>query len=716
MSSEVTTPVVAMTGGSLLVVDDNELNRDALSQLLAHRGYAVTVAADGPDALALVGRQPFDLVLLDVEMPGLSGLEVLTELRGSYSQTDLPIIMVTARTSGDDVVEAFRLGANDYVTKPIDFAVAMARIGTHLGHKRAVEKLRESEERYALAVHGANDGLWDWNLRTNEVHWSPRWKSLLGFADSEIGTGPDEWFSRVHHEDIDRVREALARHLHGGDGHYESEHRILHHSGTYRWVRCRGAAIRDAAGAATRLAGSLTDITDAKVADALTGLPNRLLFVDLLDRAIKRSERRRDYRFALLALGLDRFQTVNDSLGLETADRVLVAVARRLQASLRSTDVITGHEFTLARLGGDEFTVLLDDIADVSDAFRVAERLRLALQQPFDVDGRQVFTSASIGIAVSTTGYDTPDDILRDAATALHRVKADGNTRCELFDAGMRQRAIARLEVETDLRRAVENRDFVVFYQPIVSLATGSIAGFEALARWRHPRGLVSPSEFIPVAEDTGMILQIGRMVLEESCHQLARWQRQFGGRAPRVVCVNVSSRQFADAELAGHIEHILADARLKSSSLKLEITESAFLGDLLAAQLTLSRVRALGVECSLDDFGTGYSSLSHLHSLQVDTVKIDRSFVSRIGGADNGDEMVKAIIGLAHTLGMDVVAEGVETLEQCTQLRRFGCEFAQGFFFSRPVASDGAERLIEAFGGAGLLDPREPRHPSLSL
>ena len=302
----------------------------------------VTVAADGPDALALAARQPFDLVLLDVEMPGLSGLEVLTELRGSYSQTDLPIIMVTARTSGDDVVEAFRLGANDYVTKPIDFAVALARIGTHLGHKRAVEKLRESEERYALAVHGANDGLWDWNLRTNEVHWSPRWKSLLGFADSEIGTGPDEWFSRVHHEDVDRVREALARHLHGGDGHYESEHRILHRSGTYRWVRCRGAAIRDAAGAATRLAGSLTDITDTKVADALTGLPNRLLFVDLLDRAIKRSERRRDYRFALLALGLDRFQTVNDSLGLETADRLLVAVARRLQASLRSTDVITG--------------------------------------------------------------------------------------------------------------------------------------------------------------------------------------------------------------------------------------------------------------------------------------------------------------------------------------------------------------------------------------
>ena len=274
-------------------------------------------------------------------MPGMSGLEVLSRLRETHSQTALPVIMVTARTQGTDIVEAFGLGANDYVTKPIDFPVALARIRTHLSHKWAVEDLRDSEERYALAVRGANDGLWDWNLTTNEVYWSPRWKAMLGYDESEIGVSPDEWLTRIHQEDVGRVKDGLTAHLADEGGHYESEHRILHRDGTFRWVLCRGAAVRDRDGAATRLAGSLTDITEAKVADALTGLPNRLLFVDLLDRAIKRSQRREDCAFALLILGLDRFKAVNHSLGPVTADRLLVAIARRLQSSLRATDAVT---------------------------------------------------------------------------------------------------------------------------------------------------------------------------------------------------------------------------------------------------------------------------------------------------------------------------------------------------------------------------------------
>jgi diguanylate cyclase (GGDEF)-like protein/PAS domain S-box-containing protein len=684
--------------GSLLVVDDNEDNRDALSRRLGLKGYLVSVAADGAEALEQVDRQRFDLVLLDVEMPGMSGLEVLGRLRVQRSQTQLPVIMVTARSEGADIVEAFGLGANDYLTKPVDFAVAVARIRTHLGHKWAVEDLHESEERYALAVRGANDGLWDWNLITNEAHWSARWKSMLGYDEPEIGASPDEWFSRVHHEDLERVKGALTAHLADGSQHYESEHRILHRNGMYRWVLCRGAAVRDQAGTATRLAGSLTDITETKLADALTGLPNRLLFLDLIERAIRRGKRRPNPAFALLALGLNRFSAVSDSLGPLTADRLLVAIARRLQSSLRPTDTVAHDEPapTLARLGGDEFNVLLDDIKDASDVMRVAERLRRALQEPFELDGHQVFTSATIGIAMSATGYERPEEVLRDAATALNRAKAENVSACEIFDPAMRQRAVARLQVETDLRLGIERRAFVVHYQPIVSLRTGHIAGFEALVRWRHPiRGLVGPDEFIPVAEDTGLIRAITRLTLTESCRQMVEWRRRFGdAAAPGVMCVNISSRLFGDSELVDELKMTLATTGMEASRLKLEITESALINDMAAARTTLDDAQAMGVEWSLDDFGTGYSSLSHLHGLQINTVKIDRSFVGRIADR-HGSEMVRAIVALAHTLDMDVVAEGVETPEHAARLLQLGCEYAQGFHYSKAVDATAAGLLI---------------------
>ena len=698
--------------GRLLVVDDNDDNRDVLSRRLTQKGFLVAIAADGAEALSLIESQAYDLILLDVEMPGMSGLDVLSQLRVNRSQTQLPVIMVTARSEGADIVEAFRLGANDYVTKPLDFPVALARIRTHLLHKWAVEALSESEERYALAARGANDGLWDWNLISNDVYWSARWKAMLGYEEHEIGVGPDEWLGRVHHDDIERVKRTLAAHLTDGSEQYECEHRILHRTGIPRWVLCRGAVVRDPAGRATRLAGSLTDITETRLADSLTGLPNRLLFLDFVDRAIKRSKRRPNPAFGLLALGLDRFDVVNDSLGPLTADRLLVAVARRLEASLRATDTVARDEpvSTLARLGGEEFDVLLDDIKDASDAVRVAERLRRALQEPFEIDGHRVFVSATVGVAVSTTGYERPEEVLRDARIALNRARASGSTSCEVFDAAMRQRAVARLQLETDLRHAIEARAFEVHYQPIVSLRTGRIAGFEALARWRHlARGYISPAEFIPVAEDTGLISHVTRITLTESCRQMADWQQRFGSRAVGVMCVNVSSKQFGDSTLMGELKTILAQTGLDGSSLKLEITESAFINDLAAARVTLDHAQSMGVEWSLDDFGTGYSSLSHLHSLQIDTVKIDRSFVHGMGSERHGSEMVGAIVALAHTLGMDVVAEGVETPQQAARLIELGCEYAQGFHFSKAVDAAAATHLIASqpwTGSSGITAP----------
>jgi diguanylate cyclase (GGDEF)-like protein/PAS domain S-box-containing protein len=681
----------------LLVVDDNEANRDALSRRLELKGYAVTLAAGGAEALAAFETSPFDLLLLDVEMPGMSGFEVLARVRAVRSATDLPVIMVTARTAGPDVVEAFRLGANDYVTKPIDFPVLHARIATHLAHKHTVERLRESEERYALALNGANDGLWDWNLMTNEVHWSGRWKAMLGYDERDLGTSPDEWLQRIHPEDRPGVDDGLDRHLAGQDQYFESEHRVLHRDGAYRWVRCRGAAVRAADGAARRLAGSLTDVTEAKVFDALTGLPNRFLFVDLLDHAVRRSQRHQDQIFALLVLGLEGLSTVADSLGPAVADRLLVAVAQRLDAGLRRSDIMnfkTG--FTVARLGDAEFTILLDEVNGVDAALRVAERLCLLIDAPFEIDGHRLCASALVGLTVSSPAYTTGEEVLRDAATALNRARAEGPSSCEIFDPAMRERAGLRLRLESDLRKAVADGAFEVHYQPIVAVENRRIVAFEALARWRHPqRGLVGPAEFIAVAEETGLILPIGRMILTAACEQLAAWRRAFGAAAPDAVSVNVSSHQFLDPHLIDTIEDVLASTGLQASSLKLEVTESAFIGDLDAARATVGKLQALGIEWSLDDFGTGYSSLSYLHRLRIDTVKVDRSFVQRISEGDDGLEMVRAIVSLGHNLGMDVVAEGVETATQLAALQSMGCEYCQGYLFSRPVEAGAASLLI---------------------
>ena len=703
--------------GSLIIVDDNQMNRDALSRRLERKGYAVQVAEDGQRALTLISQHLFDLVLLDIEMPVMSGLDVLKVLRATYAPTQMPIIMVTAKTQSTDIVEALRLGANDYVTKPIDFPVALARIHTQLSHKWAVEALRESEERYALAMNGANDGLWDWNLKLDEVYFSARWKAMLGFQVGEIGVSPEEWFTRVHPEDLASVKQAITAHLEGTTAHFEYEYRMLHQNGTYRWILSRGLAVRDGSGRPSRIAGSQTDITAGKVIDPLTGLPNRLLFVEQLDRALKRTGRYPDYVFALLFLDLDRFKVVNDSLGPCIGDQLLIAVAQRLQACLRSTDTITHYEpgHTVARLEGDAFAILLDDITHARDATRVAERLLRELTLPFLVQGHEVFTSATIGIAVSATGYDRPEELLRDADTAMHRAKALGKTGYELFDAAMRDQALSRMHLELDLRKVIEHEALQVYYQPIVALDTGSIHGFEALVRWWHPqRGLISPEEFIPIAEETKMILPLGNSVLSQACCQMKAWQERFGALAPSLISVNLSSKQLAHPDLVQHIHTMLLDTGLAACCLKLEITESAFMEDLEAAIALLWQLKSTGIRLSIDDFGTGYSSLSYLYRLPVDTLKIDRSFVSQMGAPGADADLVGTIVSLAHRLQLDVIAEGVETAEHVAQLQALGCEYGQGYYFSRPMPAAEASRFMETWPDIMRSATVFPKSPDL--
>jgi len=681
----------------LLIVDDNELNRDMLARRLARKGYEIVLAASAQELSQRVKEEAIDLVLLDIEMPEISGLEALKTLRETYSPIELPIIMVTAKDQSDDVVRALNLGANDYVTKPIDFAVALARIGTQLSHKRAQEGLRESEERYALAARGANDGLWDWNVQANAVYFSPRWKSMLGYEESEIGDNPNEWFDRIHDADRERVNEEVAAHQKGVVPQFESEHRVLHKDGTFRWMLCRGLAVHNGSGKTLRMVGWQTDITEGKVSDPLTGLPNRLLFTDRLGRLIKHAKRRKDYWFAVLFLDLDGFKMINDSLGHLVGDQLLVGVASRLEKCLRATDTVArlGEGFIVARMGGDEFTVLLDDLKDPGDAKQAAERLMKSVTSPFMLGGREVFTSMSIGIALSNPSYEQAEDILRDADTAMYRAKSRGKARYEIFDADMRASVVARLQLEMDLRRALEHGEFHNVYQPIVSLAAGQIVGFEALLRWQHPtRGQLGPEEFIAVAEETGLIRDLGWWNLREACRQMSEWRAGYNAYSQLTMSVNLSPKQFLQANLVEDIGSLMRELKLPPQALKLELTESTVMGDPSAAVEMLQQIKSLGISLAIDDFGTGYSSLSYLHRFPLDTLKIDRSFISSIGNGED-TEIARTILPMALNLHLDVVAEGIETIEQLVLLKKLQCKYGQGYYFSKPLSAEEAGLLL---------------------
>jgi diguanylate cyclase (GGDEF)-like protein/PAS domain S-box-containing protein len=563
---------------------------------------------------------------------------------------------------------------------------------------RAQEELEATQRRYALALAGANDGIWDWNLATNEVFYSTRWKSMLGCREDEIEPDPEEWMKRVHPGDLERLKADLATHLAGRTAHFENEHRVLHKERAYRWVLARGIAIRDASGKPARMAGSLTDVTDRKRAeeelahqafyDALTDLPNRLLFLDRLSQAIRRARRRGGRLFAILFLDLDRFKDVNDSLGHAVGDLLLTTIARRLEACVRPGD-------TVARLGGDEFTILIDDMRQAEDAVNVAQRIQRDLTQPFNLNGHEVFTSVSIGIAPGAP-EDGPEDLLRDADTAMYRAKERGKNRYEVFDKAMHSRAVARLQLETDLRRALEREEFRVFYQPIVSLRTDSIVGFEALVRWKHPqRDLVPPSEFLPLAEETGLIIPIDLWVVREACRQTRAWQERYPQDPALSINVNLSSKHFGQTALVDRIDEILRDTRLNPETLRVEITESVIMEESKAINEVLSRLKAMRLQLYLDDFGTGYSSLGYLHRFPIDSLKIHHSFVGQLGGGDHQGELVRTITTLAGNLNMGVVAEGVETEAQLAELRQLHCERVQGFLFSRPVSAEAAEALL---------------------
>ena len=578
---------------------------------------------------------------------------------------------------------------------------------------RIRRKLAEREQLFQLITENAADMIAVIDRNGQRVYNSPAYQKILGYGPEELaGTSS---MDQIHPDDRARVLEASVKARNTGRGE-QLEYRIRHKDGSWRFLESTSSVIRSPEGESDGLVIVNRDITERKRAeeklihqsfhDGLTDLPNRALFLDRLRRAVTLSRRHSDFKFAVLFIDIDEFKVFNDSLGHAAGDSLLIQIAQRLTASLRVLDTVSRPrvnegpepvvvESTLARPGGDEFTVLIEELRDPSDAIRVAERIQQRLAIPFDFNGQEIVLSVSIGIAFSSNVPADAEDVLRDAEIAMYRAKNTGKARCEVFDHVMHADAIKRLQLETDLRKALDLNQFLVYYQPIISLSTGQIVGFETLSRWQRPEGLVMPGEFIAVADETGIILPMNRQLLYDACRQLRSWQTLFPSDPPLSVNVNITPKQFAQPDLAAEIGKVLQETGVDPGCVNLEITETIAMADADRSALVLSELKALGVRLEIDDFGTGYSSLSWLQHFPVDILKIDRSFVSRMDTDAETGEIVRIIVMLAHGLRLKIVAEGVETQAQADMLKNLGCELGQGYLYSRPVPSDAIDQLL---------------------
>jgi diguanylate cyclase (GGDEF)-like protein/PAS domain S-box-containing protein len=646
---------------------------------------------------ALTGE--FDVALLDLCLPDSAGIDTFQQFHGKAPQ--VPVIVMTNMADENLAATAVREGAQDYLIKrQVDPDVLVRSIRYAIERRRYEEALLQSEERYALAVRGSNDGVWDWDLLTGDVYFSPRWKEILGYSDTELGNSLDSWFAQIHPDDIPGFEQALQAHLSGSCDQFVHEYRIRHNAGEYVWVLSRGLAVRDAHGSVLRIAGSLTDVSVRKNAeekllndalhDALTRLPNRVLLRDRLAVALKELRRRGGIPFAVMFLDLDRFKNVNDSLGHSVGDDLLVAFSKRLSRLLRPGD-------TVARLGGDEFAIIISNIRDLQHVRQIADRILDLSREPYVIGREEIFISVSIGIALGAVTYRSPEEILRDADIAMYRAKAEGKSRYALFDSMMYRRVVEVVELEGDLRRALDRGELTMYYQPIISLREARVVGFEALMRWNHPRrGLILPGDFIPCAEEIGLIVPMGWWSIREVCARARQWERQRGADHELSVSVNVSGRLFAQADFISRLAQIMDEADFRPGQLCIEITESVLLDHAEDAKAKLKGLRGLGVSLHIDDFGTGYSSLSYLSKFDYDSLKIDRSFVKDLNSSPDSAAIVQMIITLGGLLGMNVIAEGVETPDQLQRLQELNCPAVQGYWFSPPVDTEGVRRLLQ--------------------
>ena len=677
------------TSTLILVADDDPMIRLLAEQTLTNKSFDVLQAKDGKEALEIFKLKKPDLILCDVMMPTIDGFELCSSIRAMKQGENVPIVMMTGLNDARSIKQAFSIGATDYCEKPINWELLPFKLDYILRASSTFSELQVSEERYSLVAHGANDGLWDWDYKDDRVYFSPRWKSILGFAEDDINSDPLEWINRIHPDDKTRVITELHAHKVAQTSHFECEYRMKNAEENYRWMMCRGLAVRDQEGVAYRMIGSHTDITDRKLAeeklvfdavhDPLTGLPNRILFLDRLSHCIELSSRRKNFSFAVLYLDLNRFKIVNDSLGHLLGDKLLVEIGSRIKHVVRKGD-------TLSRLGGDEFVILCEEIEDITVATTLADRIHKELLKPVDLNGQKVVIDCSIGITESSIGYARPEDMLRDADAAMYRAKLRRGSRYEIFDITMHEKAMGVLQIESDLRLALELEQFEVLYQPIVEIEEDVVSGFEALVRWNHPKlGFLIPEEFLEVAIDSRLIVPLGRWVLKQACRQMQEWKSKWEEAKDWTISINLSAPELAQPDLVTALNDIIDASGLDPRFLKLEITETSLIKNGAHALETMNALRERGIHLSIDDFGTGYSSFSYLHDFPFDELKIDRTFISELDNRADKQKIVNAIVSLAHNLGMTVVAEGSASGAIYENLRDASCEYAQGFSIMEP-------------------------------
>jgi PAS domain S-box-containing protein len=583
----------------------------------------------------------------------------------------------------------------------------------HMQLHRIRRQLAERDQLFQLISENAADMIALVDGDGRRLYNSPAYLKVLGYSPEDLNATSS--IEQIHPDDRPRVLKAAEKARLSGQGE-RMEYRVRHKDGSWRTLESTASPIRNEKGQTDKLVIVNRDITERKRAeemlahnafhDGLTNLPNRALFLDRLQQALTLSKRHPNYKFAVLLIDVDEFKIINDSLGHAAGDDLLIQIGQRLKESVRRADTVSrprasdvpdrpANDDTLARLGGDEFTILLDDIRDPIEAVRVAERMQAELAIPFVVNQQGIVISASIGIAASTSPHTHAEDLLRDADIAMYRAKRAGKACCEVSDTAMHENAVKRLQLETDLRKALDQGQFRVYYQPIVSLQTGKITGFEALTRWQRPEGILAPIAFIAVAEETGLIIPMNRQLLREACQHLRSWQSEFPSDSPLTMSVNITSREFVQPDLVSEIRKSLDQTGVDPGCLQLEIIETIAMGDAEKSGHVLAQLKALGVRLSIDDFGTGYSSLSRLRRIPVDTLKIDRAFISNMDTDPENREIVRAIIVLAHNLGLKVVAEGTEKQEHIDLLKQFNCEMAQGYLFSRPADDQAMLKLL---------------------
>ncbi|MFH1813104.1 MAG: EAL domain-containing protein [Pseudomonadota bacterium] len=691
----------------ILLVDDDVMVRLMATEALISAGFEVMEAASGEQALELFDHHGFSLVLLDVNMSGMDGFEVCRRIRERAHGRRLPVIMLTGMDDTVSIDSAYSLGATDFVTKPLNWALLVYRVRYALRAASTVMELEVSERRLAVAQRVARLGSWIWHIEEDRCERSAICLDLWGDTRAAAQQVPFGLLSRVLSPDRQHLHASMESAREGVP--YQMSFRVQRADGSLATLFEQALPVRDEFGRVVRIEGVTQDVTEREQAeqrirflayhDSLTGLANRQMFREMLDHALARS-RRLGKRCALLYLDLDRLKRINDSFGHTLGDQILREVASRLLGSVRSADFV-GREGlqpdeVVARLGGDEFTVLLTDLAHTEDAARVTARICQELEQPIQIDHVELVVTASVGIALFPENGDDAETLLRHADMAMYAAKQRGRNTFEFFTEAMQKRAIERLSLEQDMAHALEGGQFSLHYQPQVDAVTGRIVSAEALLRWNHPRrGAVSPVEFIPVAEETGLIVPLGEWVVQEACRQIAQWRDQ--GRPVVPVAVNLSAINFRSDSLLPQIVEALESNRLSSHFLHVELTESAVMQEPQSALAKLAALKALGLTLSIDDFGTGYSSLSTLKQFPIDLLKIDRSFVRDLPDDESDASIVDAILAMAHALGLRVVAEGVETEAQRQFLVQRKCGLMQGYLFSRPLPAEDFMRQIEA-------------------